>query len=40
MSETTPDADYEPEQDPDNDAPATQEIVEEDEDRDQAEGDE
>ena len=40
MSETPPeqDKDYDPEVDPDTDPPATQDTVEADEDRDQAEG--
>jgi hypothetical protein len=40
MTETTPDRDngYDPEADPDTEPPATEEIVEADEDRDQAEG--
>jgi hypothetical protein len=40
MTETPPNQDngYEPEADPDTDPPATEETVESDEDRDQAEG--
>jgi len=38
MSETPPKQDYDPEQDPDTDPPATGDAVEADEDRDQAEG--
>jgi hypothetical protein len=38
MTETPPETDYDPEEDPDTDPPQTGEAVEADEDRDQAEG--